>query len=171
MSKHMQTIAGLPAEKFLNRRVRLVNKSAGHHRPATLLEVHDNGTATVKPDSHRGTDDVELDRIHPWWSQNPDLREEHHILVLESATDEVEELGDDQEDEEFDEPLNITLPAMELKEGFDLPAFISRVEELKAAMLEEATIQQMLKPVAKRKREAVEALNRMGVQLRPQSAK
>ena len=67
MSTSEHTIAGLPAEKFVNRRVRLKNKHGGHRKTATLKEILGNGTAVVKPDQHKDTDTVDLEDIHPWW--------------------------------------------------------------------------------------------------------
>ena len=90
------TIAGLPAEKFINRRVRLVNQYAGHRKPATLLEVHGNGKVGVKPDKHKEVETVEIGRVHPWWSKNPDLKQEHDDMVAREETTAVADIPDDQ---------------------------------------------------------------------------
>jgi hypothetical protein len=159
------TIAGLPVEKFINRRVRLKNKAAGHHRPATLLAITSKGKVEVKPDSHRGTDIVELDCVHPWWAQNPDLKVEYDELYASGQVDKVEDDDDSEEAVQEEEVIDVQLPKMTINAGADPYRWIPKVEELKKTMIEEVEVRQMLKPVLKRKEEVVKALSNLGVQV------
>ena len=158
------TIAGLPAEKFLNRRVRLKNQHAGHMIAATLVSFPGRGRAEVRPDSHRGTEVVELERIHPWWSQNPGLKEEYDNLGLdvlpdcdESTTDE--DGGTDQDDLK----TQVKLPKIVIDPGQDPAEWMPKLEELRAVMVEEEEVRQMLRPLTKKKELIIKGLARCGV--------
>ena len=107
-AKKTQEIAGLPVEKFLNRRVRLKNEHGRHMKSATLTGLGETrGKVLVKPDNHKGEDLVLISRVHPWWSQNPDLKEEHDAMV---AANKVEEVVDPPEPEE--EPSTEAVPTI-----------------------------------------------------------
>ena len=168
MSKNMTTIAGLPVEKFLNRRVRLVNQHAGHRKTGTLLEVHANGKVTVKPDQHRDTEVVDIDRVHPWWSQNPDLKQEYDDML---ARQEIEAIPDFlEEDEETQEenlaPPDPKLPAMELPAGVDFGRVAELIHQLKDAMIEEEEVKRLMQPALQRQAETRKSLEKMGVKLK-----
>ena len=77
MSKNAQIIGGLPAEKWIGRRVRLAGPKQhnGHLMRGTLVALLANGRAVVHPDGHRRCEVVRLSDVRPWWSMSPDLRE------------------------------------------------------------------------------------------------
>ena len=167
-------IAGLPVEKFLNRRIRLANKNAGHHRPATLLSIASKGKVVVRPDGHKNDETVEVLRIHPWWSQNPDLKTEHDALVAQDKTAPVEEIEvvDPPAEETASEPeepatelIEVKLPGMQLPPGINFQALQQGVQELEAAMVDVEEINRLMRPAQARQAGAEKSLQAMGVKL------
>lgn len=131
---------------------------------ATLVSFPGRGRAEVRPDSHRGTEVVELERIHPWWSQNPDLKEEHDNLGLDALPDYDEPTTDEYDDTDQGElKVQVKLPKIIIDPGQDPTEWMPKLEELRAVMVEEEEVRQMLRPLTKKKELIIKGLARCGV--------
>jgi len=126
-----------------------------------------------------------LDKVHPWWSQNPDLKLEHDALVENGAAapvgDEHEvitpppehvappETIDEQEEvstppaEETYEDLLPPMPAISIEAGSDPTAWVDSMTKLREAIYEEQELHQKLSVIIARKRGAIDDLKAMGV--------
>lgn len=69
-------IGGIRATLWVSRRVRLNDKRrcAGHFMRGTLISIEPKAKAFVLPDNHNHPVLYSLSDVHPWWSQNPDLK-------------------------------------------------------------------------------------------------
>jgi hypothetical protein len=72
-------IGGIPARLFIGRQVRLRGTDGSPHMGRGKLVAIMRDRAVVRPHKHGKNEIVELDEIHPFWSQNSDLR----LLVTE----------------------------------------------------------------------------------------
>lgn len=76
-----QKIGGLPAERWIGRRVlRNLPKRIRNTHSCRLISIHGD-SALVKPKGHRRIEEVELDSLRPWWSQNEDLKQKRDRQV------------------------------------------------------------------------------------------
>lgn len=68
--------AGHPHKAWIGRMVKSQKKGrigkAGN--PARILGFRPNGKVILQPRNHAKPDVVDPDTVHPWWSQNPDLK-------------------------------------------------------------------------------------------------
>lgn len=157
------TIAGFPVEDFFGRRVRLRNKAAGHMIAATLVGGAGGTQVVVQPDGHKGTEKVEVERVHPWWSQNPDLKKIYDERVADGELKEVE--VEPEEEEAPQEAVEIQLPEMVIDAGANPEHWYAKLGELQAAKTEEAELESMLKPVRNRINTIASQLKKLGVHI------
>lgn len=92
MSKEEATIGGLPAVRFLNRRIKVRGKERCQHgMPGVLYEISGRN-AWVKTDGHKEANvKVDVSKITPWWSENPDLKAEMEALGMQAEEEETPE--------------------------------------------------------------------------------
>lgn len=72
-------IGGIPARLFVGRTIRFkdrkeLGENKQHFMPAKLLRLLGRKRAEVQPSGHKRGLVIRLSGIHPWWSENPDLR-------------------------------------------------------------------------------------------------
>lgn len=108
------TIGGLPADLFVNRRIRFrfeTNKM--HMMPAKLIKLYGD-KADIHPDGHKNHIRVPIAVIKPWWSQNPDLAVMHHERQqLENSSQAAEDEQEKESEEHFEIPESQATPVEE----------------------------------------------------------
>ncbi len=79
MTTHLH---GVPLQEWVGRQVKLNSRGASGNarKPATIKSINGkSATATVQPGGHKGTVDIPITAIHPWWARNDDLRLKYRV--------------------------------------------------------------------------------------------
>ena len=106
---------------------------------------------------------MEIEKVHPWWSQNPDLKKIYDERLAEGQ--EMPEV-EPEEDEEVDEIPEISLPEMTIEAGANPSHWIAKLDELRDTMKEELELEAMLRPVRDRKNQIIAQLKKLGVTIK-----
>ena len=89
---------GCPLEAWIGRRVKLNSRDApgNARKPAKVIAFDEKrSTATVHPGGHKGTVEVLMSAIHPWWQHNDDLRRKYKVTEpdpVDASLDESDRL-------------------------------------------------------------------------------
>ena len=75
-------IGGYPSEKWVGRRMKFWgHENKQHGTPCRLVAIR-NGRAQIRPESHNEDIIIPVEKLQPWWGQNPDLPK---VVVAEQA--------------------------------------------------------------------------------------
>lgn len=75
-------IGGYPAGKWVGRRMKFWgHENKQHGTPCRLVAIR-NGRAQIRPESHNEDIIIPVEKLQPWWGQNPDLPK---VVVAEQA--------------------------------------------------------------------------------------